>query len=265
MRRATWLILIGAACVGCGKKQDVTVPAVEMDSKGPGVAPTSPADPLAGRVGALDYGKLWEPDAAALVEQRIAREHFARHQAEYLAAATVGASAVPGGSHGFVAPPALAAAYPDLAKMSNDAWKERLTASAPGAKVLDYSRRGTHEAVVRVLVFRVKDDTDDELRDRFENQFRGRLVGAIKGTGVTFNGDVGPGVRIGEPKSSIYYEGPRLMGFVKSGVVLEFSDSYFLLYHALGDSVKGDRVRFQSVTNPGKGPFLVVALSEQCW
>ena len=276
MRRAAWLVVLGAVCVGCAKKEEPALPDVRFDqgeAKGTGGPPPAPKDPLAGKVGALDYGKLWDPaetakaDAATVVKQIVALRYFANHQTEYLAAATVGtlAGAAHGSPHAFVAPRVLATAYPEVAAKTEATWKDRLMATAsPGVPALDFGARATDGASVRVLVIRAKGGTDDELRSRF-GDYLTRLEAAVKGTGVAVTAHQRGGLRATGALSDVRYEWPGGTGHVRSVVVRGYDpDDPELVAQMLGDAAKDDTLGlFKSVMNADKGPFLIVSLNER--
>ncbi len=279
MRRVTWLVLLGGVCVGCGKKDEPPVPNVAIDNGTPMPGEPKvvilPSDPQAGKVGALEFAKLWNPkddaktDAETLVKELMAQRHFAKHQTEYLATATVGSLvAVPqGGMHGLVVPAALAAAYPDVAKKMETNWTDRLVdASTLNIPTLDFSTSGTGGASVRVLVLRVKDGTDDELRIRF-GEYLTRLEEAMKGTGVVTMAHQRGGIRLTGSLSDIRYEtqSRTRTGYVRSVLVRKY-DENDIEFKAMmmGDAAKDDGgALVKAVMTADHGPYLVVTLREQ--
>jgi hypothetical protein len=268
MRRVAWLVLLGGVCLGCGKR-DEPRPDVTIVPGGPEVVTLPAADPTAGKVAALNFAQLWEPkgdDATnpeKLVKRFLAQRFFVKHQTEGLAAAAVGATLPQGGMHGVVMPYALARAYPEAAKKMEAEGIDKLVVNAtPNIPVLDYSTTGTGAASVRVLVLRVKDGTDDELRIRF-GEFFARLEEAVKGTGVGFIGNQRGGLRATGSLSDIRYQTPRLTGYARSVVVRSYDEKDIEFKSMMLDEASKGAELFKSLMKAGNGPFLVVSLREQ--
>src|SRR6266545_4548823 len=66
MRRVTWLVLVGAACVGCAKKTTATV-ATPPEAPGPN-AGAPPKPPVVKSMLALDYVEAWKKHATKAAE-----------------------------------------------------------------------------------------------------------------------------------------------------------------------------------------------------
>src|SRR5215207_7018022 len=177
MRRVTWLVLLGAVCVGCSRKEPPELPNVAIQPNDPGppkpvIPPEAPKPTMFG----LNYAALWDPkgaekfDPEAVAKAIVLAQHLDEHQTEYLAPATIGSAvSIPqGGLHGVVVPAALAVAYPEVAKQMAANWSDRISKPHLGGTALvDYSTHTTGAPSTRVVVFRVKDGTDDEVRIRF--------------------------------------------------------------------------------------------------
>jgi hypothetical protein len=267
MRRAAWLVLVGAVCVGCGRKQEVAVPDVRLDPNAERV--TVPFQTTQPPPFELPYGKLWDPkgaekaDPAVAVKTFLAQRYFAKHQTEFLAPATVGTtvSLAQGGWHGVVVPVALAGAYPDAARKFESKESLAVTTTNFGTPQLDFSTHGGAVAS-RVLVFRVKAGTDDELQTRFD-EYLERVESAVQGTGATIVSQRGGGRATGA-LSDIRYEVADHIGNVRSVVVREFDDADAEFADMfLSDAGKGNGDLLKATMNAKNGPYLVVALRDE--
>jgi len=268
MRRVAWLVLIGAACVGCAKKPEPALPDVTLDAGGPRVAfpPAAAQAPTF----ELAYGKMWDPKAAeqadpmAKVKSFVAKQHFVTHQTEHLAPATVGSfvSLAQGGMHGVAVPAALAAVYPDAAQTFEAEIKKglKIEVTNVGVAVLDVSS-STETTAKRVLVYRVPGGTDDELRMRF-GEYMARVENAVKATGTTITGRQRGGLRITGSLSDIRHDSMSASGFVRSVVVRGYDDADIEFgAMIMGDGGATDNVDFFKLKMKAEsGPFLVVAL-----
>jgi hypothetical protein len=271
MQRATWVVLLGAVCVGCGKKEPPELPNVELTPTVPG-GPVSigPADLLMGKVVALDCGKLWDPawvkDPQALKEV-LAQQHFAQHPRAYLTASTVGAlvSATPQSPHGFTVFPVLIAAHPEVVRKMESWFTERLqTAITGNTAKLDTTTFAPGGPANRVVVLRVSGESDD-LRTRFE-AYLARLDEAVRGTGATVSGHQRGGPRLfAAPLSDLRYETATRTGSVRSLIVSRYHQTdHDLTNTMLGDvAVKDGRDLCATVMTEAGGPYLVVVLKER--
>jgi hypothetical protein len=271
MRRATWLVLLGGLCIGCGKK-DQPRPDVTIQPGGDPEVVVAPRDPAAGKVAKLDFAKLWEPKDAEkaepdkIVKRFLAQRLFVKHQTECLAPAIVGTTAAlgDGGLHGVVMPYALARAYPQLAKkMESEGVDSLVVKVTPNRPVLDYSTSGTGAASIRALALRVAGGTDDELRIHF-GEYLTRLEEAVKATGVTLVVHQRGGLRTTGSLSDIRYESPGCTGFVRSVVVREYDEKNpELMTMIFGEVREKERGLFKSLMPAANGPYLVVAVREE--
>jgi hypothetical protein len=274
MRRVTWLVLLGAVCVGCSRKEPPELPNVAIQPNDPGQPkPVIPAGPAQPKTFTLPYSALWDPkgtekfDPEAVAEAIVLAQHLGEHQTEYLAPATIGSAvSIPqGGLHGVVVPAALAVAYPEAAKQMAANWTDRL--SKPhlgGTPLIDICSSGTGIVPTRSIVFPIKDGTDDEIRIRF-GEYLMRLEAAVKGTGTTLFVHQRGGIRLTGSLSDIRYEGENRTGYIRSVVVRKYEEAdHELLTLMLGNATKGhagDAIK--RVMNAQKGPFLVVSLREE--
>jgi hypothetical protein len=268
MQRAAWAVLLGVACVGCGKKEQPELPHVELDPNPPALQPVPPS-----KVAALDYGKLWDPAGSgkanheAVVKEMAAEQYFAQHYPAYLTGATVGAlvSATPGDLHRFLAPSVLGTTYPEVAKKMAGSWQDRLMAPATaGMPALDFSTFAPGGASVRVLVFRVR-GSSDELSAHFEG-YLPRLDRAVRGTGALITDHRRGGARtFAAPLSELRYQTPTGTGSIRSLIVNRYHPTdHELVTVVLGDmSAKADGDLFATMMPEEGGPFLVIARKEQ--
>lgn len=250
MRRAVWLALIGVACVGCGKKREVALPDVQLSPNGPTntISVSVPKPPTF----ELPYAKMWDPKGAEKAR------HFAKHQTEFLAPATVGAlvTLAQGGPHGVGVPAALASAYPDVAK--------KMEGEFPDRALIDMSRSGTGAVSTRVLVFPVPKGTDDELRAQFD-EFLTRVKTGVEGTGATVTDHKRGEARPTGALSEVLYDGAGNGGYVRSVVVRGYDekDAEFARM-MLGDTEKGiGKDMVPRIMAAERGPYLVVALRNE--
>jgi hypothetical protein len=272
MQRVIWLLLFSAVCVGCAQKEPPQVPNVALEpEKPPETKPAfAPPEPQP-KTFALAYAKLWDPkiaeqfDPQAAAKAILAERSFATHQNQCLAAATVGSAVAlaQGGLHGVVAPSALAAVYPDVAKKMESEWTDRIAQSPVTAAPMLNSSTSTAGASTRVLVFRVKNDTNDTLRTRFD-EYAARVEEAVKGTGATISAHRRGGMRVTGALSEILYQGETRTGSVRSVIVRWFDENDSEFTGLLNEAVQGrNSGLFKSVMTADVGPYLVVSLKEQ--
>ena len=266
MRRVTWLMLVGAVCVGCGQKAERPAPDDPNDPQV--VVPLRMTPPAAFE---LSYGQLWDPKGAEKVDpvlsikDMLAQRYFAKHQTEVLAPATVGSfvSLAQGGPHGVVMPVALASAYPNVAEKleTGTGWKDGLATLVPSTgTVMDFSS-STGATKSRLLVLSVKGGTDDELRTRFD-EYVARVEKAVKATGATTTPRRGEARPTGA-LSDIRFETAEHTGSVRSVVIREYDDSDKEFASTILSDAKEEGDLFRGVMGVKSGTYLVVSLRGQ--
>jgi len=270
MRRLLWLLLLVAVCLGCGKVKEPPpppTPKVVLDpgASNPNIHPGDQPSKIAG----LEYVKLWygkdRPVTPGVLRIGTAQRHFAAHQTEYLAPATVGmfAALASGGPHGFVVPGALDAAYPEVAKKFAARWPNPLIEAVEGEALrLNDPPDGLGPDSTRRIVLRVRDGKD-ELRIRF-GEYLVRLEEAMKASGVTITAHQRGGLRETGALSDIRYQAGNRAGFVRSVVMRGYDDADAEFNRLmLDEGGTGDTRLYRGILTPANGPYLVVFVKEQ--